>query len=181
MFFHIRYRSQQAFFFTTPERNADRAPGLHTQRLQDSSCLHHYRAADCVVRSASRSVPGIQVTAQHNYFISFICPGYLGNSVIGRGSFRIDAFYDIELQSDISAVGKYACDTSEVFITHHYGRYRLCDIECSVVESANLSKLSACVIDANKSTIVAQEQIELLSDLGVGKGLRCVWIRSGGW
>src|SRR4029078_11560183 len=107
------------------------------------------------------------MAAEHDHFVGFITAANLTNRVVRSGAFGINVIDDIKLEHDFSAVIKYPADTTEVFIAHHHCRNRGDNVKCLVVESSNLSKLTASVINSNFRAVRFKESVELLVDLPI--------------
>ena len=92
-------RAEQAFLFAAPQRDADRAPRLDADGLQDAGGFHHDRAADRVVGGAGRGVPRIEVAAEHHDFVLLVAAGDLRDGVVGGLALRIRLVDDLRLRS----------------------------------------------------------------------------------
>src|SRR5215510_1896528 len=102
------------------------------------------------------------MSSQHYHFVFFVSARDLRNGVVGGFAFGIPVINDIELKLDRSAVRKNTSNPSVIFVTHHYGRKRFCGVECSIVKSADLTMLTARIIDSDQCAACNQELIQLL-------------------
>src|SRR5882762_7497245 len=66
---YISTRTKQTLLLTAPQGNADRAAWLHTNRLQNTNCLHCDDRACTVVRRPRSADPAIQMPANHNNLV----------------------------------------------------------------------------------------------------------------
>jgi len=74
--------TKQSFFFSAPQRDANRTPRLYSQRFQNARGLHHDRTTNGVVRRTRGGVPGIKVPAEHDHFVLLVCTGNLRDGVV---------------------------------------------------------------------------------------------------
>src|SRR5262249_31338082 len=101
------------------------------------------------------------MASEHDYFIGFIASGNLRYGVVRSRALRINMVHYIELERNVCAIGKNARDASIVFIAHDDSRYRFGYIKSSIVECANLTKLTTRIIYTNYCTVITQKQIKL--------------------
>ena len=63
---HVRLRTEQSLLLAGPQRDADGAPRLEPESLDEARGFHHDRRADGVVGGAGGGVPRIEVAAEHD-------------------------------------------------------------------------------------------------------------------
>ncbi len=74
VFLHVSARAEQAFFFTTPQRDADGAVEREVRGFESADGFDHDSAAGGVICCSGATVPGIEVRAEHDDFI-FVLAG----------------------------------------------------------------------------------------------------------
>src|SRR5450759_2990295 len=93
----VGQRSEQPFFLAAPEGDADRAPRLDAERLEDARRFHHDGAAHGVIGRAGRHVPGIEVAPEHDDLVLLVAAGNLRDRVVRGVALRIPRVGDVEL------------------------------------------------------------------------------------
>src|SRR5690606_18770092 len=133
--------------------------------------LHHHRAADRVVGRTGRGMPRVEMSAQHDHFISLVGARDLADRVVRDPSLGIDLIADIKLQLDLPSAFQQAHDAAEVLISHHDGWNILCRI-VSVCEGSDLTVLAARVVDPDLTSARKEKRVYLFVDLCEAKRIR---------
>src|SRR6185503_12529133 len=107
------------------------------------------------------------MAAQHDHLVRFIGATNLADRVVRSTALGIHTVDDIELEHDLGPVVQNTADASEVFITHHHGRYHFGDVERVVVECPDLPKLSTSIVDSDESATGFEKCIELFRNFGI--------------
>src|SRR5688572_8142405 len=106
--------------------------------------------------------------AEHDNLVLFISPVDLADHVIARCTLGHYSRPKIKFKLDRRLVCEKTCDTAEVFVSHDHGRHDSCDIERSVVKSADGSSIKLRFVDPDQDVVVDKELVDLFADLYVG-------------
>ncbi len=158
-------RAAQALLLAAPQRQANRAPRCHPDRLQDADRLEHHRRANGVVGGAGGGVPRVEVTAQHHHLLRPVAAGNLGDDVVLGAALGEAAIDDRRLDLHDPAAGYQPGNPAVVFIAHHHRRHRFGNVEGAVVEGADLAVLAPGVVDAQRRAGIDQEYVQRFSGL----------------
>ena len=114
----IGARSEQALLLAGPEGQADGAPRLDAEGLEQAHGLHRRRDPGRVVGRARAAVPGIEVGAEHDDLVGKVAAGQVGDDVGARAVVLAEGGPDVQLQSHRYAVPQQAHDAAEVLVGH---------------------------------------------------------------
>src|ERR1044072_2542298 len=107
------------------------------------------------------------MAAEHDHFVGFVAAANLADRVVGSCAFRVNTIDDIKLENNFSAVIKDPADATEIFVAHHYCRYRFVDVKCLVIESAYLSNLTTGIVNSNFRAVRFEKSVHLLVELTI--------------
>ena len=93
---HIKLRSEQSFFLSTPERDANGAIHRLVQRCENADGFNGDRRAGAVVGGAGSTLPGVKVAAKHHDFVFLGRAGYLANDVEAHLIVLVGLGFDVE-------------------------------------------------------------------------------------
>ena len=97
----VALRSEQSLFFAGPERDADGATRLDSERFQDAHGFHRYDGSCSVIGGAGSGDPAIKMAAEHHNLVLQlrIGAGDFGDGVIGVFVFAGEFGIDIDLDA----------------------------------------------------------------------------------
>ena len=165
MLLDVSERAEESFLFAAPQRDANRAPRPHADRLQDPRRLHHHRAADRVVGGACRRVPRVEVSAEHDDLVLLVRARDLRDRVVRRVPLRIRPVDDVEFEAHRRAIGEDPRDAAVVLVAHDDGGHGLRDVVRAVVERDDLAVRAAGVVDARGRLVLDEERVHALVNL----------------
>lgn len=115
-FLHVRFRAQQALFFTAPQGDADGAVKGKFQFRQQAHGFNGHGAASRVISGAGAAVPGIQVAAKHHEFVLVrTCARDLADHIEGLFGPAQELGLNVELELHRNLVGDQTGDAIVVF------------------------------------------------------------------
>ncbi|OQC35203.1 MAG: hypothetical protein BWX64_02559 [Acidobacteria bacterium ADurb.Bin051] len=116
-------RAEQPLLLGGPECEADRAPGLHADRLEDPRRLHDDRDARAVVGRAGARVPRVEVGARHHDLLPAVGAGDLGEHVADGSAVGVEGGRDVDLDLHLPPGVEGAGDAPVRRFGHHQPRH----------------------------------------------------------